>query len=34
MIMSEVQRFDQPQPLQNEVSHDIRWLRHGQGFEL
>jgi hypothetical protein len=34
MIMSEVQRFDQNQPLQNEVSHDIHWLRHGQAFEL
>jgi ribonuclease BN (tRNA processing enzyme) len=34
MIMAEVQRFDQTQPLQNEVSHDIRWLRHGQVFEL
>jgi ribonuclease BN (tRNA processing enzyme) len=34
MIMAEVQRFDQTQPLQNEVSHDIRWLSHGQVFEL
>lgn len=34
LIMSEVQRFDQTQPFGPDVSHDIRWLRAGQEFEL
>jgi cAMP phosphodiesterase len=33
-IMEEVQRFDKTKPGLNEVSHDIRWLRAGQEFEL
>jgi cAMP phosphodiesterase len=33
-IMEEVQRFDQTQPFGPNVSHDIRWLRAGQEFEL
>jgi ribonuclease BN (tRNA processing enzyme) len=34
LIMSEIQRFDQTQPFGLDVSHDIRWLRAGQEFEL
>ncbi len=34
LIMDEVQRFDQTQPTGNDVSHDIRWLRAGQEFEI
>lgn len=34
LIMEEVQRFDQMHPLGLNVSHDIRWLRAGQEFEL
>jgi len=34
LIMAEIQRFDQSQPLGRHVSHDIRWLRAGQSFEL
>jgi len=34
MIMSEIQRFDQTQPFGPNVTHDIRWLRAGQEFEL
>ena len=34
MIMSEIQRFDQTQPTGGNVSHDIRWLRAGQEFEI
>ena len=34
LIMAEIQRFDQTQPFGPEVSHDIRWLRAGQEFEL
>lgn len=33
-IMDEVHRFDQTQPFGPNVSHDIRWLRAGQEFEL
>lgn len=33
-IMAEIQRFDQTQPLGPNVSHDIRWLRAGQEFEI
>lgn len=33
-IMDEVQRFDQTQPFGPNVSHDIRWLRAGQEFEI
>jgi ribonuclease BN (tRNA processing enzyme) len=33
-IMEEVHRFDIVRPLKNEVSHDIRWLRAGQEFEI
>ncbi|QDL52879.1 MBL fold metallo-hydrolase [Rhodoferax aquaticus] len=33
-IMNEIQRFDQTQPMGAHVSHDIRWLRAGQEFEL
>jgi ribonuclease BN (tRNA processing enzyme) len=34
LIMAEIQRFDQTQPFGPNVSHDIRWLRAGQEFEL
>lgn len=34
LIMAEIQRFDQTQPFGADVSHDIRWLRAGQEFEL
>jgi len=34
MIMAEIQKFDQTQPFGPNVSHDIRWLRAGQEFEL
>jgi ribonuclease BN (tRNA processing enzyme) len=34
MIMSEIQRFDQTQPFGPNVTHDIRWLRVGQEFEI
>jgi ribonuclease BN (tRNA processing enzyme) len=35
MIMAEVQRFDQTLPPgSDQVSHDIRWLQHGQVFEI
>jgi ribonuclease BN (tRNA processing enzyme) len=34
LIMAEIQRFDQTVPLSPNVSHDIRWLRAGQEFEL
>ncbi|MDP3707565.1 MAG: 3',5'-cyclic-nucleotide phosphodiesterase [Polaromonas sp.] len=33
-IMDEIQRFDQANPLGDQVAHDIRWLRAGQVFEL
>lgn len=33
-IMEEVHRFDIVRPLKNEVSHDLRWLRAGQEFEI
>jgi ribonuclease BN (tRNA processing enzyme) len=34
LIMSEIQKFDQTQPFGPNVSHDIRWLRAGQEFDL
>ena len=34
LIMTEIQRFDQTQPFGPNVTHDIRWLRAGQEFEL
>lgn len=34
LIMEEIQRFDQTQPFGPNVTHDIRWLRAGQEFEL
>jgi len=34
LIMCEIQRFDQTRPFGPDVSHDIRWLRAGQEFEL
>ncbi len=34
LIMSEIQKFDQTTPSGPNVSHDIRWLRAGQEFEL
>lgn len=34
LIMSEIQKFDQTQPFGGNVSHDIRWLRVGQEFDL
>ena len=34
LIMAEIQRFDQTSPTGTDVSHDIRWLRAGQVFEL
>jgi Beta-lactamase superfamily domain len=33
-IMSEIQRFDQTLPFGPHVTHDIRWLRAGQEFDL
>lgn len=33
-IMAEIQRFDQTQPFGPHVTHDIRWLRAGQEFEV
>jgi ribonuclease BN (tRNA processing enzyme) len=34
LIMAEIQQFDQTQPFGPNVSHDIRYLRAGQEFEL
>ena len=34
LIMAEIQRFDQSEPLRRHVSHDIHWLRAGQVFEI
>ncbi|MDB5751621.1 MAG: 3,5-cyclic-nucleotide phosphodiesterase (Cyclic phosphodiesterase)-like protein [Ramlibacter sp.] len=34
LIMAEIQKFDQTQPFGLNVTHDIRWLRAGQEFEL
>ena len=34
LIMAEIQKFDQTQPFGVDVSHDIRYLRAGQEFEL
>jgi ribonuclease BN (tRNA processing enzyme) len=34
LIMAEIQRFDQTQPFGPNVTHDIRWLRVGQEFEI
>jgi ribonuclease BN (tRNA processing enzyme) len=34
LIMDEIQRFDQTSPGGGDVSHDIRWLRAGQEFEI
>lgn len=34
LIMTEIQRFDQTVPFGSNVTHDIRWLRAGQEFEL
>jgi hypothetical protein len=34
LIMEEVQRFDQAQPLGSDVTHDIRWLSAGQEFQV
>jgi cAMP phosphodiesterase len=34
MIMAEIQKFDQTQPFGPNVTHDIRWLRAGQEFDL
>lgn len=34
LIMAEIQGFDQTRPSGPNVSHDIRWLRAGQEFEL
>jgi len=34
MIMEEIQRFDQTTPTGLNVSHDIRWLRAGQEFDI
>ena len=34
LIMAEIQRFDQTQPFGPNVTHDIRWLRAGQEFNL
>ena len=34
LIMAEIQRFDQTQPCGPNVTHDIRWLRAGQEFEI
>jgi hypothetical protein len=34
LIMTEIQKFDQTQPFGANVTHDIRWLRAGQEFDL
>ncbi len=34
LIMNEIQRFDQTQPIGPNVVHDIRWLRVGQELDL
>lgn len=34
LIMTEIQRFDQTHPSGLDVTHDIRWLRAGQVFDL
>lgn len=34
LIMAEIQKFDQTRPFGPNVTHDIRWLRVGQEFEL
>lgn len=34
LIMAEIQRFDQTAPFGPNVTHDIRWLRAGQEFEI
>lgn len=34
LIMAEIQRFDQTLPFGPDVTHDIRWLRAGQEFEI
>ncbi|WP_332814848.1 3',5'-cyclic-nucleotide phosphodiesterase [Ramlibacter sp.] len=34
LIMAEIQRFDQTQPFGPNVTHDLRYLRAGQEFEL
>ncbi|WP_341909214.1 3',5'-cyclic-nucleotide phosphodiesterase [Polaromonas sp. YR568] len=34
LIMAEIQGFDQTRPMGPNVTHDIRWLRAGQEFEL
>lgn len=34
LIMSEIQRFDQTQPMGPDAGHDIRWLHVGQEFQL
>ena len=34
LIMAEIQRFDRTLPSRVHVTHDIRWLRAGQEFEL
>ena len=34
MIMSEIQKFDQTAAFGPNVTHDIRWLRAGQEFEI
>lgn len=34
LIMAEIQKFDQTAPFGPNVSHDIRWLRAGQEFEI
>ncbi|MFM9878901.1 MAG: 3',5'-cyclic-nucleotide phosphodiesterase [Burkholderiaceae bacterium] len=34
LIMAEIQKFDQTTPFGPNVTHDIRWLRAGQEFEI
>jgi len=34
LIMTEIQRFDQTHPSGLDVTHDIRWLRAGEVFDL
>lgn len=34
LIMAEIQKFDQTAPFGPNVSHDIRWLRAGQEFDI
>jgi len=34
LIMAEIQKFDETQPIGPNVTHDIRWLHAGQEFDI